>query len=216
MRFTSSEQEQFLHAIDQIIDWKAGEVRIIQKMKGSIRYRFTLEAEQAARLLLAVQTGELDHFKINDVAIERIGSKVFIGHGRSPLWRELKDFISERLQLEWDEFNREPTSGLTTSERLHDMLGEAMIAILIMTSEDEHADKSLHARENVIHEVGLFQGKLGKRKVIILLEDGCKEFSNIFGLCQIHFPKGNISNCFDELRRVLERETVVETSALIN
>ena len=27
-----------------------------------------------------------------------------------------------------------------------------------MTAEDEHADGTKHARENVIHEVGLFQG----------------------------------------------------------
>ena len=46
------------------------------------------------------------------------GKRVFIGHGRSPLWRELKDFISERLGLPWDEFNREVVAGYTTAERL--------------------------------------------------------------------------------------------------
>jgi len=29
------------------------------------------------------------------------------GHGGSSLWKELKDFLHERLGLEWDEFNRE-------------------------------------------------------------------------------------------------------------
>jgi hypothetical protein len=27
------------------------------------------------------------------------GKSIFIGHGKSPLWRELKDFIAERLNL---------------------------------------------------------------------------------------------------------------------
>ena len=27
------------------------------------------------------------------------GKRIFIGHGRSPLWRELKDFIADRLGL---------------------------------------------------------------------------------------------------------------------
>ena len=38
---------------------------------------------------------------------------------------------------------------------------------------------------NVIHEVGLFQGRLGANKAIILLEDGCEEFSNIQGLVRM-------------------------------
>jgi hypothetical protein len=37
---------------------------------------------------------------------ERIGTNVFIGHGRSVVWRELKDFVQDRLKLPWDEFNR--------------------------------------------------------------------------------------------------------------
>jgi len=82
--------------------------------------------------------------------------KVFIGHGRSPLWRELKDFVSDRLGLAWDEFNREAVAGFTTFERLSQMLSEAKFAFLIMTAEDEHMDQALHARENVVHEVGLF------------------------------------------------------------
>ncbi|OIP89965.1 MAG: hypothetical protein AUK26_10385 [Syntrophaceae bacterium CG2_30_58_14] len=89
------------------------------------------------------------------------------------------------------------------------MLSEAEFAFLIITAEDEHMDQALHARENVIHEVGLFQGRLGPKRAIILLEEGCKEFSNIVGLSQIHFPEGRISAVFEEIRRVLEREGVI-------
>jgi predicted nucleotide-binding protein len=137
------------------------------------------------------------------------GGRVFIGHGRSPVWRELKDFLHDRLRLPWDEFNREAVAGFTTFERLDEMLGSASFAFLLMTAEDEHVDASLHARENVVHEVGLFQGRLGPRRAIILLEDGCEEFSNIVGLSQIRFPRGRVSAAFEEIRRVLEREGVV-------
>jgi len=137
--------------------------------------------------------------------------KIFIGHGGSPIWRELKDFISERLWLPWDEFNRESAAGLTTVERLSQMLDNAVFAFLIMPAEDEHADSTLHARENVIHEVGLFQGRLGPRRAIILLEERCQEFTNINGLTQIRFPKGKISASFEEIRKVLEREGLLES-----
>lgn len=150
---------------------------------------------------------------LNDVAETALspahGKKIFIGHGRSPVWRELKDFLSDRLNLPWDEFNRESVAGISTTERLNQMLGASSFAFLIMTAEDEHADATLHARENVIHEIGLFQGKLGFRRAIVLLEDGCQPFSNIHGLTHIPFPHDRISASFEELRRVLERECIV-------
>lgn len=137
------------------------------------------------------------------------GTHIFIGHGRSPLWRDLKDFISERLKLPWDEFNRVPIAGITNTTRLSQMLDNAAIAFLIMTAEDEQSDGKLRARMNVIHEAGLFQGRLGFTRAIILLEEGCENFSNVDGLAYIKFPPGNIKACFEEIRSVLEREGLV-------
>ncbi len=139
------------------------------------------------------------------------GNKVFIGHGRAFAWRDLKDFIQDRLHLSWDEFNRVPVAGSTNIVRLSEMLDESAIAFLVMTAEDEQQDGAMHARMNVIHEVGLFQGRLGFTKAIIILESGCEEFSNIQGLGQIRFPKGNIKACFEEIRQVLEREGLIDT-----
>lgn len=134
------------------------------------------------------------------------GQSVFIGHGRSLLWRELKDFINDRLHLPWDEFNRVPVAGVTNIARLAQMLDSSGIAFLVLTAEDEHTDGAVVARQNVVHEAGLFQGRLDFTRAIVLLEEGCKEFSNIQGLGQIHFPRGNIQAAFEEVRRVLERE----------
>jgi predicted nucleotide-binding protein len=134
------------------------------------------------------------------------GRRIFIVHGRSPLWRELKDFVADQLGLPWDEFNREATAGYSTIDRLQTILSRAAFALLVMTAEEEHADATLHARPNVIHEVGLFQGHLGLTRAIVMLEDGCSEFSNIIGLSQIRFPRGDIAARFEEVRKVLERE----------
>lgn len=139
-----------------------------------------------------------------------LGKKIFIGHGgKSRLWMELKDFISDRLHLPYDEFNRTSSAGKSTKERLEEMLDESCFAFLIMTAEDEHADQTVHARENVIHEIGLFQGRLGFSKAVVLLEDGCSEFSNIHGITQLRFPKENIQAIYEDLRKVLEREGVL-------
>jgi predicted nucleotide-binding protein len=141
------------------------------------------------------------------------GKYVFIGHGRSLLWRELKDFLQDRLRLPWDEFNREPVAGYSTTERLSAMLNDATFALMVMTAEDETAEGKWQARMNVIHEVGLFQGKLGFKRAIVLLESGCEEFSNIRGLTHIMFEKGRISSAFEETRKVLEREKLINRGA---
>jgi predicted nucleotide-binding protein len=111
--------------------------------------------------------------------------------------------------LPYDEFNRVSTAGIATTQRLNEMLTSAAFAFLLLTAEDETSDGKQQARMNVIHELGLFQGRLGFGRAIILLEDGCEEFSNIHGLGQIRFPKGNIRDSFEKLREVLEREGIL-------
>ena len=139
----------------------------------------------------------------------RVGTNVFIGHGRAGAWRELKDFIQDRVRLPWDEFNRVPVAGVTNIARLSEMLDASAIAFLVMTAEDEMADGTLQARMNVIHEAGLFQGRLGFSRAIVMLEEGCSEFSNVAGLGQVRFPRGNIAAAFEDVRRVLEREGLI-------
>ena len=147
---------------------------------------------------------------VTEQAPRSTSKKVFIGHGGASVWKELKDFIQDRLNLPWDEFNRVPVAGITNIARLSEMLDAAAIAFLVMTGEDEQADGKLQARMNVVHEAGLFQGRLGFTRAIVLIEDGCEEFSNIQGLGQIRFPKSNIKAAFEEIRKVLEREGILE------
>jgi len=150
--------------------------------------------------------------------IERVGQtrvgpgrNVVIGHGHSSQWRDLKDFIKDRLSLPLDEFNRLSVAGVPNTDRLTEMLDAATIAFIVLTGEDELRDGEVRARQNVVHEVGLFQGRLGFKKAIVMLEEGCEEFSNIAGLGQLRFPKGNIRAVFEDVRRVLEREGVILT-----
>ena len=135
--------------------------------------------------------------------------RVFIGHGRCLVWRELKDFLQDRLTLDWEEFNRESVAGVSTTHRLQSILNAVNFAFLVFTAEDEQPDGTSRARENVVHEAGLFQGKLGFERAIVLLEQGCATFSNIAGLTFIEFHKGKIGTCFEEVRRVLEREKLI-------
>jgi predicted nucleotide-binding protein len=182
----------------QMVAAHALAVRALEKQVADLREVARESANHMRRLL--ARDGKMS---------TKANASVFVGHGRSLLWRELKDFIKDRLGLPVDEFNRVSTAGIPTVTRLKEMLDSAGFAFLVFTGEDEQPDGKLHARENVVHEAGLFQGRLGFNKAIILLEDGCEEFSNIHGLGQIRFPKGRMSAIFEQVREVLEREGLV-------
>lgn len=75
-----------------------------------------------------------------------------------------------------------------------------------MTGEDATSQGNIRARQNVVHEAGLFQGKLGFERAIVLLEEGVEEFSNIHGIVQIRFSKGKIRETFGDVLATLRRE----------
>ncbi len=182
-------------------------IAVIAEM-GSMKSPYSACANLAKRARRAAS--HVQNLTKKEIASERIGTNVFIGHGRSKAWRDLKDFVQDRLCLPYDEFNRVPVAGFTNIARLSQMLDSAAIALIVLTAEDEQADGKMHARMNVIHEAGLFQGRLGFEKAILVLEEGCEEFSNVQGLGQIRFPSGNISAKFEDIRQVLEREGLLE------
>jgi len=130
------------------------------------------------------------------------------------VWVELKSYLQDDLQLTIEEFNRVSTAGIATANRLEQMLDDAAFAFLILTAEDEATDGKLHPRENVVHEAGLFQGKLGFKKAILLLEETCEKFSNIDGLGYIAFPKGKIRAAFEDIRKVLNERLITSEDKL--
>lgn len=131
---------------------------------------------------------------------------VFVGHGRSALWRDLKDHLAEKHGYRVEAYEVGARAGHTIRDILADMLGKSSFACLVLTAEDEMADGTMRARQNVIHEAGLFQGRLGFSRAIVLLEEGAEEFSNIHGIQQIRFAKGNIKETFGEVLATLRRE----------
>ena len=123
----------------------------------------------------------------------------FIGHGRDGSWKDLKDCLENRLGLRTEVF--ESGEAHTVSQRLNDMLDASDVAFLVLTGEDVHADGTKHARQNVMHEVGLFQGRLTDERVVLLVEHDCVVPSN---------PPNEILAGSERIRMRLEHLGVVE------
>jgi predicted nucleotide-binding protein len=132
--------------------------------------------------------------------------RIFIGHGRSTLWRDVKDHLQDKHGYKVTAYETEPRVGLHIADILKDMKDDASFAILVMTAEDEDAGGKMHARENVIHETGLFQGRLGTKRAIVLLEESCGTFSNLAGVQHIPFSKANIRETFGDILATIKRE----------
>ena len=131
---------------------------------------------------------------------------IFIGHGRSQQWRDLKDHLHDKHGYQVEAYEIGARAGHAIRDILEDMLTKSSCALLVMTAEDEVSDGTLRARQNVIHEIGLFQGRLGFSRSIVLLEEGADEFSNIQGIDQIRFSKNNIRETFGDVLATLRRE----------
>ncbi len=97
---------------------------------------------------------------------------VFIGHGRSKLWIELKDHLQDKHHIQIEAYETGARAGHTIRDILEDMVDKSTFALLVLTAEDEQLDGTFRARQNVIHETGLFQGRLGFSRAIVLLEEG--------------------------------------------
>jgi predicted nucleotide-binding protein len=131
---------------------------------------------------------------------------IFVGHGHSPQWRDLKDHLHEKHGFAVEAYETGARAGYTIVEVLKSLAQKAGFALLVLTAEDADSTGKLHARENVIHETGLLQGRLGFARAIMLVEEGCEQFSNIEGLQQIRFSRGNIKETFGEVLATLRRE----------
>jgi predicted nucleotide-binding protein len=132
--------------------------------------------------------------------------KIFIGHGRSHAWHELKNHLQDKHKCSVVAFESGERAGHGVRDILTEMLNESSIAFLVLTSEDETAEGDFRARQNVVHETGLFQGRLGFSRAIVLLEEGVEGFSNMCGIQHISFGKGRIKETFGDVLAVINRE----------
>ena len=135
---------------------------------------------------------------------ETLEPVIFIGHGRSQAWRELKDHLADKHNYRVEAYEAGARAGHAIRDILESMLKDSSFALLVLTKEDETADGGFRARQNVIQETGLFQGKLGFSRPIVVLEEGADSFSNISGIEQLRFKK--IREIFGDVIATLKRE----------
>jgi len=133
--------------------------------------------------------------------------RIFIGHGgQSTDWLELQNDLQSKHGYQCEAFESGARAGHTIRDILEGALDTNSFAILIFSGEDRQDDGAIRARQNVIHETGLFQGKIGFSRAIVLREEGTEMLSNLAGIQYIQFPRGKINSAVGDILATLRRE----------
>lgn len=143
----------------------------------------------------------LDEFVDPDkLSATRPPFRVFIGHGGDRQWEAVKRFVESEYEV--SAFETHDRLGQQAYEVVERMIAEASVAVIVMTAADRWGDKK-RARQNVVHELGFAQGRLGARNTIILVEEGIELFSNVESIQQVRFAAGEIFTREDEVLAAL-------------
>ena len=88
---------------------------------------------------------------------------------------------------------------------LADMLDRAAFAILLLTGEDPTPKSGMRARQNVVHELGLFRGRLGFDKVVLIRDIDIEPPTNIDGWQSVILRRDNIPETLRELEAAMRK-----------
>jgi sugar/nucleoside kinase (ribokinase family) len=138
--------------------------------------------------------------------VEPIG--VFIAHGGSSDWLAVKELIEAELGLPVHFFERRAWGSVAVTEALEANLERCSFAVCVLTAEDLTVEGRRLARQNVVHEIGLFQGKYGFDRVVVLAEEGCDYVPELAAPYTIPFPHNGISSVFWRVRRLLKLRVI--------
>jgi predicted nucleotide-binding protein len=139
----------------------------------------------------------------------QIPTKVFVAHGWSRDWQELKAILDE-LGVEVAEFNQTVPIGGTVTERWKEMLDQSRFAFALLTPDEEVAPGVPYPRPNVIHEIGLCQGRFGLESTVVMREKSIRPFSNLSGVIDLEFESGRISAQRPVIEKLLERHGLLD------
>ena len=129
--------------------------------------------------------------------------RIFISHGHASDWREVQSHIEKDLELTTLELAQEASGGQTIIEKLEARSAQCDAAVIVMSGDDLDQSGQLRARENVMHEIGYFHGRYGRKQVIMLHEDGVVIPTNLSGIVYVPYPKGTPNAAFGTLDREL-------------
>jgi len=122
------------------------------------------------------------------------GQTVFVVHGHDDARKlEVAHFIERVTGRRPTILHEQSNRGRTVIEKLEDHAAEAGFAVVLLTGDDvggvDKVSLRPRARQNVVMELGLFMGLLGRSGVVALCEEGVERPSDIDGVLYLSFAE---------------------------
>jgi predicted nucleotide-binding protein len=170
---TPSQQKQEQRRVEHL----KKKLLILQAAADSLREQYDLEQMDASQA--AASSGQSTS----------AGTDVFLVHGRNERWLQETARFLEKITITPTILKEEPNRGLTIIEKLMAHSAGVGFAVVLLTADDYGgllADpqkcQNRRARQNVILELGLFIGRLGRDRVCSLYEKGVELPSDYDGV----------------------------------
>lgn len=141
---------------------------------------------------------------------------VFIIHGRDETNQlRLSKLVREDFKLSPIVLLDKPGRSAPTIEKFEHHAQTCSFAIALFTADDKviakNGEQYWQPRPNVIFEAGWFVARLGKERLLILLQEGVKIHSDFDGVNRIQF-RDDVEDKFRAIRAELEASGLVQFS----
>jgi predicted nucleotide-binding protein len=130
----------------------------------------------------------------------------------------VRELIERHLALQVVVYTDSALIGKGPFENLEAMVSQCGYAVIVLTKDDQVIGRTTvsvqedsprgrkRGRQNVIHEIGYCQGRMGVERVLILFEDGVEIPSNIAYLHGQPIKSGNIEDVYRFLAKHLKKK----------
>lgn len=185
---TTSPKDEFAFPDIDIFDIKLG----VPKTAEYVNEAITATLNKKLRVLESIR-GRLGIWHEVPSPVERAisGDAIFLVHGHDHESREhVRGFLHRCASREVIVLDEQPGSGADILGKLLTHAEKAAYAVVLLTGDDEgraigSSELQHRARQNVILELGLFVGLLGRNRVTVLYESGVEIPSDYLGVTYV-------------------------------
>lgn len=123
--------------------------------------------------------------------------KIFIVHGHNETIKQAVGRTLENLGLTPIILAEQPDKGRTVIEKFENEGNNVGFAVVLLTADDKGRKNKARkmqsrARQNVVFEMGYFMALLGRERVMLLLQNGVEEPSDLKGIVYTALDKDGI------------------------
>lgn len=157
--------------------------------------------------LLRIIKNEIDNSSMHSQVISNTNNQteIFIGHGHNLIWARIGLYLSDILKIKPRYFEDENRCGDIIPEEIEKFVNDPNIKLGIFTLMKELDSSEGHLpRQNVVDEAARFSTKLGRERVLLIVEEGIQPPTNLSGIVYLSY-KGDDEGLMLKIKDFVEK-----------